>query len=291
MTILIEQPAWSKSKVSALKECSRKFYFSSLRSSVPDDIERLKKLKNRHLWVGGVIHEAVGGLLKLVRQRADLPAEDAWTEEIKLKMREQFKESKENIIDKPVLFEHHYNIQLNPAVWQTHWQTVEKSLRWFYKSKWMARFKEVGPEVWKAVDDLMSFEVDGVKAWVKMDCAIETGGRFILIDWKTSAPKPSDEFSLQVAALYAHDVWGAEPESIDAIAVSLLDGQQMKATINEETLMEAQMRIQEESAKLLEEMDRRRGEIDPLTIPMPSAIQTCVRCNFQSVCHPSGIGL
>jgi hypothetical protein len=134
------------------------------------------------------------------------------------------------------------------------------------------------------VDELLSFDVDGVKAFLKIDCAVEIDGRFVIVDWKTSALKPGDEFPLLLGALYAHEVWGADAENIEALAVSLQDGRQMKASINEESLMETFLRIQEESQVLQDETEKQSG-LAFAQISMTSDLRLCDRCNFKKLCH------
>jgi hypothetical protein len=284
-TIVKDPASWSKSKMAALRECRRKLRFIGIKSK-DDPAAALKNLKNRHLWTGTVVHEAVGEMLKTVRQGAPLPTEEEVILHVKTRMRDQFKNSKDANGDGSRLFEHAYQLPIAPPVWQGHWATVEKSLRWFLSSTWLKRLKTLGPECWKTVDEVLGFDVNGIKAYVKIDCAVETGGRFVLIDWKTSSLKEKDLDSLQVAALYAHEVWGADVEQIDGMAVSLLDGRSLKAAIDEETLMETHLRIEEEAGLLSQELDI--AVADPLTLPAAS-MATCLRCNFQKVCYPSGI--
>ncbi len=294
MTIeTIDRPVWSRSQVSALGECKRKFALNvkSGRDAAVDPVfaqaASLKKLKNRHLWAGSFVHDAVGELLKLLRQASPLPDLETFINEKKQKMRDQFKSSRENQEGAERLFEHAYNVPVAPEVWRGHWDSVEKSLRWFYGSKWAARLSSVGPESWKAVDELLEFDVNGIKCYVKIDCAIESDGKFFLIDWKTSDPKPDSEQSLLTAALYAHEVWGAEPDQMEALAVSLQNGSIFHADVNEDSLMNAHLKIEEESA-LLEQAKSECGA-DPFAVSAASNIQTCKRCSFQKLCYPQGL--
>lgn len=276
-----ERPVWSRTQVSALQECRRKFFFHTqgTEASAP-----YKKMKNRHLWSGSAVHEAIGEILKTLRQGSPAPDLETFIAGVKEKMRIDFKTSVEGSGAR--LFEHEYGISLPQDVWRGHWATVEKSLRWFYASRWMTRLSTLGPECWKAVDEVLEFDVNGIKAYVKIDCAIETDGKFYLIDWKTSAPDVRVEPSLLTAALYAHEVWGAEIENTTAMAVSLVDGKTFHANVNEETLMEAHLRIEEEAASL-QEAASDMGT-DPFQIEAAGP-ETCRRCSFQKLCFPAGL--
>lgn len=288
-----DRAVWSRSQLSALDECRRKFALNvkSSRDAAVDPVfsraAALKKLKNRHLWAGSFVHEAIGALLKTLRQGNPLPEAPVYIEEMKAKMREQFRASRAGIEGVERLFEHEYNIAVQADVWRAHWDNVEKSLKWFFASKWLSRLASLGPECWKAVDELLEFDVNGIKAYVKIDCAVESDGKFFLIDWKTSAPTAEAEPPLLVAALYAHEVWGAEPEQIEAMAVCAADGRTFHAQVNEDALMETHLRIEEESSRL-EEAKSEMGA-DPFAFPAPDNLQTCRRCHFQRLCHPQGV--
>ncbi len=281
-----EIPIWSKSRAALWKECRRKFFFTTQSSAAAEETARLKKLTNRYLWSGSSVHEAIGRLLQGVRQGEPCPAVDEIVHETRRAMREEFKASQGD--GGPFrLFEHEYGTRLAPFAWQQQWGSVEKSLRWFLGSDWFRRLKLIPPEGWKAVDETLSFEVEGVKAFVKIDCAIEMNGRFALMDWKTSGLRPEDGDSLLVAALYAVEVWGAEPESIDAFAVSLKEGRHARAPVDAEALTNAALRIQHEALRMDE--DLKSAGADPFRAEMPAERGVCRRCNFQRLCHPGGL--
>ena len=289
MTLVsVERPTWSKSRVSALAECRRKLRFSTDKSLAADpDVQQLRKIKNRHLWVGGIVHDRIAEILKMVRQGEAVPATDGFILQTRERMRKEFKLSKENAdASAGRLFEHVYDRQIEAAVWQRHWSSVEKSLHWFLASNWLKRFSALGPECWKAVDEILDFDVNGIKAYVKIDCAIESGGKFFLMDWKTGAIRDEAADGLRVAALYAHEVWGADPEQIDAKAVSVIDGKTLSVPIDEEVLMETHLKIEEESARLEEEVSN-AGEL--LKIPPPSSRMVCNSCSYQKLCFPKGM--
>jgi hypothetical protein len=284
-----DRPVWSKSQMAALRECRRKFNFLTNVAAAGDDrlksVRALKKVKNRHLWSGSLVHEAIGDVLKAVRQGEPAPEEEAVVSRVREKMREEFKASKEGRSESP-LFEHRFNTSVPPDAWKRQWESVERSLRWFLRSSWLKRLAALGPECWKAVDEILAFDVNGIKAYAKIDCAVETGGKFFLIDWRTSPAGPREEPSLQVAALYAHENWNADPETVQALAVSLQDGATYHANVTEESLMETHLRIEEESTALQEAAALAE---DPFDIPPPDDAAICRRCSFQAICFPSGI--
>lgn len=280
-------PVWSKSQVATLKECRRKFFLQTAsHETFADEVATLKKLKNRFLWAGSLVHEEIGNILKWLRQGSPVPRADELLDTLREKMRGQFKSSRDGSGER--LFEHQYNIALSSDAWVKQWNTVDQSVRWFLASKWFSRLATLGPECWKAVDEILSFDLGGTKAFVKIDCAVEIEGRFFLMDWKTSTPKESSQTDLLVASLYAHEVWGAEADQITASAISLLDGQTFHAHVEEDGLMQTYLMIEEQGA-LLEQTKEELASVSALEKISPAPLDTCMRCSYQKMCHPQGL--
>jgi len=284
-----DRPVWSKSQVSALRECRRKFIFQTAGDKSGDarlsPVRALKKVKNRHLWSGSLVHETIGDVLRSVRQGEAVPDEETVIAKARDRMRAEFKASKDGTAESP-LFEHKFNQAVPADAWKRQWESVERSLRWFLRSTWVKRLATLGPECWKAVDEVLAFDVNGIKAYAKVDCAVEIDGKFFIIDWRTSAAGPREEPALQVSALYAHENWGADPEMVQALAVSLQDGATYHANVNEESLMETHLRIEEESSALQEAS---AAAEDPFEVSPPDDLSICRRCSFQAVCWASGV--
>lgn len=289
MSVSTGVPMWSKTQVAALRECGRKY--ALMRRAVAergDDASRtrsLSSLKNRHLWAGALLHESVGDLIKTVRMGEPPEPEEAILDKARARMRDEFVSSKDGS-GSSRLFEHAYALRVERGEWKRKWESVERGLRWFSGSPWLARLRKLGPESWKAVDEVLSFDVGGIQAYVKIDCAVVVNGRVILIDWVTGALRETPP-ALAIAALYAHEVWEAQPDEIDAFAVSLADGTKRQLTVDEETLMEAQLRIQEESLFLHDNAPA--GDDDPMSVPMTDRRDRCTGCNFRGLCHPDGL--
>lgn len=279
MTITQERPTWARSAMAEFHECDRKLFLS--RVSQNEEAAQLKKIKNRYLWSGAMVHDVIGDVIKSMRQGSPIKKVEDVISEARTQMRDEFKNGQ--------LFEQIYNHNLPNEMWKQNWHRVEKSLTWFFGSPWFKRLQEMGPEAWKAVNEVLDFDVDGIKAYAKIDCALETEGRFVLIDWKTASLRAQDKESLLVSALYAHEVWDAHPEQMDAFVVSLVDGQHEKILIDEESLMETFMKIQEESAMLEEKIKSFDASAQALTVIGTDQHSTCVRCNFQKICYPGGL--
>jgi len=296
MAILTEKLAWSKSLISAFKECQRKYAFSKItRLTKPenennqflDEVTKLKKLKNRHLWTGSLIHQTVGNILKQLRQGDTIPPESAIIEEVRQKMREEYKASRDGTSPETQLFEHAYDLPVPKEAWAQHWVNVETSLRWFFQSNWYKKLKTLEPHNWKAIDEVLAFDIDGIQTYVKIDLGLEIKNRFVLVDWKGAKLREEDQANLQIAALYAHEVWEAPPENIDAFVVSLTKGDIKKIAITEDVLMETYTRVLEEVEMI--QSAQPNGYENPMSIPATTHLGHCLRCNYQRLCHPSGV--
>ena len=288
--VLSDRPVWSRSQATAFRDCARKFALSAkaARETRPPEAERLKALKSRHLWTGGAVHTAVADLIRAARAGGEIAPEDDWVGTVRDRLRGEFEASRSNAADGVRLFEHEYGVSVSREAWRENWEKAERALRWFYSSKWLERLRKLRPEHWKAVDEVLDFDADGVRAYAKIDCAVETDDGVVLIDWKTGPLREGDGAGLDVAMLYAHDVWGADPATAQGWTVSLLDGASRRRTFDPDALIETQLRIQEEAFALAEAAASFAA--DPLAAPAPPTLAPCARCNFQKLCHPEGLG-
>ena len=132
-TTTVTRP-WSKSQSAAFRECQRKYFFNttSLLGSENDSafvdrnqVQSLKKLKNRFLWGGSLVHQIIGDILKTVRQGQTVGEADMWIQRIKDRMRTEFLSSKMDQGSPNRLFEHEYSSSVSGEVWQNQWKQVE----------------------------------------------------------------------------------------------------------------------------------------------------------------------
>src|SRR5690349_17109858 len=134
MSVLNSDTAvWSRTQVNALRECKRKLLLSQRPEGdgvSPDTLQQvadLKRVKNRFLWTGSVVHDTIGTVLKAVRQGGELPTEEALIDETRERMRHDFKSSKESAPKAERLFEHVYQQAVPPERWKDGWAGVESA--------------------------------------------------------------------------------------------------------------------------------------------------------------------
>lgn len=241
------------------------------------------------MWVGAFVHDQIGSLVKHLRQGQSLPEKTQFLEDARRAFADRWAGSENETPEAARLWEHAHGTPLPPEAFDRDWAIAEAALRWFVGSRWAQRLAEVSPGSWKAVDEVLDFDVDGVKTFVKIDCALDIGGRFVLMDWKTSAPRPEDDFSLRLMALYAQEVWGAAEGGVDSLALCLTDGRQRRAEVDAASMAILRERLRAEAGRLDSEtrLHAAWGD-DWRAVPATPRMAVCARCQFHSMCYPSG---
>ena len=95
--------------------------------------------------------------------------------------------------------------------------TVMLSLRNFFRSPTLEAALAAGRGRWLTVEDLVSFDVEGVTVFLRMDLAYrDAEGRVVIVDWKTGRSEGRfNEVQMAGYALYAaRQGWAASAEEI-----------------------------------------------------------------------------
>jgi CRISPR/Cas system-associated exonuclease Cas4 (RecB family) len=187
------------------------------------------------------------------------------------------------------LFEHEYQVPVEPDDKKIVVGTVMRSLRNFFKSPILAEAFAAGRERWLSVEDLVSFNVGDVPVFLRMDLAFRgRDGRVVIVDWKTG--RGEGKFSeVQVAgyALYAAEQGWAAPEEIQTELAYLAIPRYVRRPVDSRKLDHLRAFVAK-SAK-----NMRALLLDPLAnlarledFPMIDRPQACRRCNFRRLCFP-----
>jgi hypothetical protein len=182
------------------------------------------------------------------------------------------------------LFEHEYQVPVEPDDKKIVVGTVMRSLRNFFKSPILAEAFAAGRERWLSVEDLVSFSVGDVPVFLRMDLAFRgRDGRVVIVDWKTG--RGEGKFSeVQVAgyALYAAEQGWAAPEEIQTELAYLAIPRYVRRSVDRRKLDHLRAFVAR-SAK-----NMRGLLLDPLAnlarledFPMIDRPQACRRCNFR----------
>lgn len=271
----------------------------------------LKQLKNRFLWVGETVHHDVAHVLRKLSHGEFTSLEQTLTR-ARTRMRKQFLDSRARLYrHKPKeitgLCEHEYNLPVTPEQWKEAWRHVETCLRHFYEADFFLKLKKLGPAAWKTIEHRLSFPLNDVDIFVKLDLAFEEGGFLTIVDWKTGKRRLKGDalsevegsegfeaglFQLGCYALFANEGWGFPVDRIRLIESNLYNGQELLHTVNKEMLADVAGRIREEIRIMRKALvDPRENKAELEDFPMTENKGHCRFCNFQRLCYPQGLNI
>ena len=99
MAQITNELSWSHSRRNTFEECQRKYFYHyygswegwlRTASSRQKELYLHKKLTNRWMWMGTVVHKAIEYLLKQHRQQAEIESLDYYLELITKRMRQDY---------------------------------------------------------------------------------------------------------------------------------------------------------------------------------------------------------
>jgi hypothetical protein len=282
--------SWSVSRHDSFSTCRRRYFYSYYASQEDAEIHRLKKLSALPLWAGSVVHETIEAFLK-ERDTAptDVEAEAIVRAAVHGRMLSDWKDSEAGSL-RFRLFEHEYQTPVEPEDKKIVVGIVMRSLRNFFKSPTLAAAVAAGRGRWLTVEDLVSFEVEGVTVFLRMDLAYrDAEGRVVIVDWKTGRGEGRfNEAQMAGYALYAaHQGWAASPEEIVTELAYLAIPRYVRRSIDAARLDQARGFIVKSAGTMKALL------LDPLLnlarledFPMIERPHICRRCNFRKLCFP-----
>jgi len=282
--------SWSVSRHDCFESCRRRYFYSYYAASEDPEIHRLKKLSALPLWAGNVVHETIEAFLK---ERGTAPSETEAEAVVKAAVHGQmladWRDSEAGSL-RFRLFEHEYQTPVEPEDKKIVVGIVMRSLRNFFKSPTLAAALRAGRERWLTVEDLVSFDVEGVTVFLRMDLAYrDTDGRVVIVDWKTGRGEGRfNEIQMAGYALYAaREGWAASPEEIQTELAYLAIPRYVRRGIDAKRLDQARAFIAKSAGRMKALL------LDPLanvarleSFPMIERPQVCRRCNFRRLCFP-----
>ena len=281
--------SWSVSRHDAFARCRRRYFYSYYAANEDPEIQRLKKLSALPMWAGSVVHETIEAVLKT---RDVMPSPDEQEALIRAAVHGQmltdWRESEAGSV-RFRLFEHEYQVAVDPEDKKVLVGTVMRSLRNFFRSPVLAEAFAAGRGQWLSVEDLVSFNVGSVSVFLRMDLAFRDGqGRVVIVDWKTG--RGEGKFSeVQVAgyALYAAEQGWAAPEEIQTELAYIAIPRYVRRSVDRRKLDHARNFIAKSAGNMKSLL------LDPLAnfarledFPMIDRPQVCRRCNFRRLCFP-----
>jgi hypothetical protein len=297
--------SWSHSRNETFRDCLRRYYYHYYGSwggwsaTAPPEARRLyllKNLKNRHLWAGGIVHDAAAEALAQQRKAPapppDAPQGEAAAGRAVERMRREFRLSRSGAYREDPrrvvgLTEHHYSEPVADAVWQETAEMVRRSLLNFYAGSYLRDAGKLPAEDWLALEDLQTFPCDGVPVYVKMDLAWRRpDGGVRILDWKTGRRRPQPGgLQLAVYALYATEQWEMAPEQIELREINLnldCEAQARPAAADlEAARAEIRASLDAMRARLT---DVAENEADIAEFPAEPNARRCRGCPFREAC-------
>jgi hypothetical protein len=280
---------WSASRHETFASCPRRYYYAYYASAADPEVRRLKELSALALWAGTVVHETIETFLA---ERDDVPGRDEQEALIRAvvhgRMLEEWKAS-ESGGGGFRLFEHEYAQPIEKEDKKILVGIVQRSLRNFFASPTLREAIGAGRENWLSMEELVSFRVDDVPVYLRMDLAFrDARGLVRIIDWKTGRrPGKFNEIQIAGYALFAAERSWAPAPQIETELAYLLWPRYVRRKVDEDRLEQAR-RFVRKSARtmraLLADPEANLARMEDF--PRVDRPVVCRRCNFRRLCYP-----
>ena len=294
----LERIRWSVSRDKRLRDCPRKYYlyhYGSVGGRKADATEEirqiymLKHLRNRHMWVGELVHELIELTLNAWRRGEEVKVEGLVARGTR-RMRAHYVESLQGVYrERPSqacgLVEHEYGEAIHKDEWQGLRDRMERCLRNFFQMPIVEEIRRTPTWRWLALEAMSSFSLDGATILVKPDFAWrEDDGQVVMADWKTGLPRDGESDQLAVYGMYAQRVWGLGEAPMRAYLVYLNSAELATFDMGAQRMDAAEAEVRA-SVRRMRSLAGNTGAAPTLdNFPRTDALQVCGRCAFRRVC-------
>ena len=292
--------SWSFSRMKMLQECPRRYFFNYYAyhngwlqdaDEESKQIYRLKNLQPIDAYFGQTFHGTIKGVTQ--NRKKEYISPDAFRRLINRTIKSAYQESL-NSMDEwlihPKWFVMMSEVYYEGDIPQEKKDTIIDKVNVVSKNVFASQsFKELTEnddvEIIE-LDELKSFEVKGITAYVKIDAFYRVGNKFVIADWKTGRESLKDVDQLILYAWYAHRVLGIRLEDIEARLEYI--GQEKAEVYNfGEDILELVERRLKNDLKLINKYLINPDTNQPL--PKESFFQAkgslfCKYCNFREAC-------
>lgn len=301
MAELKNEFSWSKSRAEMFSACPRQYYYhyygswggwSPNANPKTRTLYILKRLMTRQQWIGATVHNCIRWMLDELKNKGALPPQEKTLGFLGRRLQKDFQASGEGLYwENPKeyvgLLEHEYDeLDVEDERWRTLMQRALEMVANLYSSDLLRELTEVSPSNWLQIETLASFDVDGTKVYVQIDCAHRRSEGIRLIDWKTGKAD-TDETHEQLAlySWYASLTWKTEPSLIEAGEFNLRDGIWWGARFDRSDFEKIRNRIAESVAAMKALLDDpARNVASEERFPLAESEQPCRTCPFRRVC-------
>ncbi len=237
------------------------------------------------MWAGENVHNAIRYSLSAIRDGGSLFSAESVIEQTLQNMRSQWRDSGEGLYwENPkkncALWEHEYDIELPDEEWKATVDHALDCLRTFFTSETFQMIATLPRDAWLELEDLASFELDGMKIWVQLDFAHRDNDGIAIYDWKTGrADKETTHQQLAGYILYAAQRWRVPPEQIVAREFNLAAN-----SIHETRIATDEIASLKESIIIAADELKKLHGVAEENFPLAEDEAPCKSCNFLRVC-------
>jgi hypothetical protein len=307
MSKLKNELTWSFSRSRLFDECRRAYYYHYYASwggweKTADELSRLayilKNVRNIDVWIGDIVHQVIKWILEskagntssLFKTGREVSCDEAIAKakNLFLKTWEQSRDKKwqTNVKHNLNLFEHYYNQQLTRKQLREKLERAAKSVRNFYRSGLLEKISGLPPENILSIDELDSFNFEGVRVFAIPDFALRNQDEYLLYDWKTGRKNDNDILQLSFYQLYAVNKWRIASEQIKVMPVYLaLDEFSLLPimAIGTEEVKEYMRGSIKQMKQVLLAGAKDKADINHC--PKTGDLSRCRKCRFQEICR------
>ncbi len=298
MTTFENEFSWSVSREAIFNTCRRKYFYQYYGSwgGWSFDAENrtraiyiLKQLKNRQMWAGSKVHEAIENILKNLRDGVRIDENEIIEDTLGL-MREEFRSSLAKIYQiEPktcALFEHEYEVPLSDSEWKINADHVVDCLKLFMNSKVYEDIFHLSPDQWLEVEKFSSFYDNGIKIYSVFDFVSRKNEEVFIYDWKTGKDE-HNQHKLQLACygLFATRKWGLNPEQVKLREFNLSNGKMYEMSLVEFDLDDIHNHIRNSIEDMLNCLENRQTNLAiEERFDLSENSKYCERCNYFRIC-------
>ncbi len=298
MTLFENEFSWSVSRDTVFKTCRRKYFYQYYGSwggwsfdaeNRTRTIYILKQLKNRQMWAGSKVHEAIENILINLQDgiRVD---ENEVIEDTLCFMREEFKSSQAKIyLIEPktcALFEHEYEVPVSDIKWKINAEHVVDCLKLFFHSKVYEDIFHLSPDQWLEVEKFSSFYDNGIKIYSVFDFVCRKNEEVFIYDWKTGKDEPNQhKLQLGCYGLFATIKWDLNPDQVQLREFNLSNGKMNEMSLEEFDLDDIHKYIRSSIEDMLNCLEDRQTNLAvEERFDLSENRKFCEHCNYVRVC-------
>ena len=292
--------SWSYSRREALEQCPRRYYYqyygshSRLAKTEPQKppLQFLKKLSNRYLRPGEIVHLVIRTYLKRLRQgeawsleRLLSWARDMYRRDLAYSQRYQPGGPLPEEQYPPVLLlEFYTGIDNAEELWAESETRLVAALTNFVESPRFAHFRAGGCQNSALVEKRITVKTPHFSLTGQMDLAYPDLGRVMIVDWKIgSSSGGGDSLQLLSYALAAMQKFRCQPEQIDLCRVHLADNEVVPFLVGEKEIVRARARILQDVERMQALDGYGRDAVSQAFTPCGQP-RICALCPFQKIC-------